>query len=175
VFFLALIAASAQAQWQIDDSTTTADLRGISSVGNGIAWASGSNGTVLRTEDGGFEWQPCTVPPGAERLDFRGIQGFDANAAIVIPAGRGIGLGFIRRRMAARLGSWFSRIRIRMGFGTPWRLMDMSGDSSLGTLLPAALRCFSRSTEERIGDARSPPASQPQILSLALSPRVTPL
>jgi photosystem II stability/assembly factor-like uncharacterized protein len=89
VFFIALIAATAQAQWQIEDSTTSADLRGISSVGNGIAWASGTNGTVLRTEDGGFEWQPCIVPPGAERLDFRGIQGFDANTAIVMSSGKG--------------------------------------------------------------------------------------
>jgi photosystem II stability/assembly factor-like uncharacterized protein len=86
---LAVCLGSAHAQWQMEDSTTTADLRGIDSVGGGIAWASGTNGTVVRTEDGGYEWQPCTVPPGAEHLDFRGIQAFDANTAIVMSSGKG--------------------------------------------------------------------------------------
>ncbi|QMV17741.1 hypothetical protein GOB94_02785 [Granulicella sp. 5B5] len=80
---------SAQAQWTIQAAATTADLRGIDSVGKGIAWASGTNGTVLRTEDGGYLWQRCTVPPGAEKLDFRGIQAFDENTAIVMSSGKG--------------------------------------------------------------------------------------
>jgi hypothetical protein len=79
----------AQAQWEIETSNTTADLRGIHSVGDGVAWASGTNGTVLRTEDGGYVWQGCAVPPGAEKLDFRGVQGFDANTAIVMSSGKG--------------------------------------------------------------------------------------
>ena len=89
VGLLALCLGSAHGQWQIEDSTTTADLRGIDSVGGGIAWASGTNGTVVRTEDGGYEWQPCAIPPGAEHLDFRGIQAFDANTAIVMSSGKG--------------------------------------------------------------------------------------
>jgi len=83
------LAAAAHAQWQIENSGTTADLRGIDNVGGGVAWASGSNGTVLRTEDGGYLWQACAVPPGAEHLDFRGIQAFDANTAIVMSSGKG--------------------------------------------------------------------------------------
>ncbi len=79
----------AQAQWEMESSGTTADLRGIDNVGGGVAWASGTNGTVLRTEDGGYLWQACTVPPGAEHLDFRGIQAFDANTAIVMSSGKG--------------------------------------------------------------------------------------
>ncbi len=77
------------AQWEIESSNTTADLRGIHSVGGGVAWASGTNGTVLRTEDGGYVWQSCSIPPGAEKLDFRGIQAFDANTAIVMSSGKG--------------------------------------------------------------------------------------
>jgi len=53
------VCGSACAQWQLQDSHTTADLRGIHNVGNGVAWASGTNGTVLRTEDGGKLWQPA--------------------------------------------------------------------------------------------------------------------
>jgi hypothetical protein len=78
-----------QAQFDIEDSNTTASLRGIHNVGGGVAWASGTNGTVLRTEDGGYLWQTCTTPPGAEKLDFRGIQAFDENTAIVMSSGLG--------------------------------------------------------------------------------------
>jgi photosystem II stability/assembly factor-like uncharacterized protein len=77
------------AQWTLETSNTTADLRGIHSIGNGVVWASGTNGTVLRTEDGGYVWQSCAIPPGAEKMDFRGIQGFDANTAIVMSSGKG--------------------------------------------------------------------------------------
>jgi hypothetical protein len=86
---MALMAITAHAQWTIENSNSTASLRGVHSLGGGIAWASGTNGTVLRTEDGGFEWQTCSMPPGAEKLDFRGIQGFDANTAIVMSSGKG--------------------------------------------------------------------------------------
>ena len=88
---LAILAASpsTHAQWTLETSNTTADLRGIHSIGGGVAWASGTNGTVLRTEDGGYVWQSCTVPPGGEKLDFRGIQAFDANTAIVMSSGPG--------------------------------------------------------------------------------------
>jgi photosystem II stability/assembly factor-like uncharacterized protein len=88
---LALILATTQAhaQWDIEESHTTASLRGIHNVGGGVAWASGTNGTVLRTEDGGYLWQTCAIPPGAEKLDFRAIQAFDENTAIVMSIGKG--------------------------------------------------------------------------------------
>jgi hypothetical protein len=89
LFLAILLTLPAHAQWEMQNSTTTADLRGIHSVGNGVAWASGTNGTVLRTEDGGYMWQSCSMPPGAEHLDFRGIQAFDANTAIVMSSGKG--------------------------------------------------------------------------------------
>src|SRR5665213_3409653 len=89
VFLMLTVATAASAQWDIQDSGTKASLRGIHSLGKGIAWASGTEGTVLRTEDGGVTWQHCAVPPGAEKLDFRGVQGFDANVAIVMSSGKG--------------------------------------------------------------------------------------
>jgi photosystem II stability/assembly factor-like uncharacterized protein len=85
-----LAATTARAQWEIvTPPPTTADLRGIDNVGKGIVWASGSDGTVLRSEDDGYLWQRCAIPPGAEHLDFRGIQAFDANTAIVMSSGKG--------------------------------------------------------------------------------------
>ncbi len=75
--------------WALQVSGTTAGLRGVHSLGGGVAWASGANGTVLRTEDGGYEWQSCTVPEGAEKMDFRGVWAWDTNTAIVMSSGPG--------------------------------------------------------------------------------------
>jgi hypothetical protein len=87
---LTIVAATcAQAQWTMQQSHTAASLRGIHNAGHGVAWASGTQGTVLRTIDDGETWQTCAVPRGAEKLDFRGIQAFDANTAIVMSAGDG--------------------------------------------------------------------------------------
>ena len=86
--FLAMLFVAAclpaHAQWEMQNSNTKADLRGIHAVGGGVAWASGSKGTVLRTEDGGYVWQTCAMPPGAEQLDFRSIWAWDAQNAIVM-------------------------------------------------------------------------------------------
>ncbi len=86
---LTLTTTATRAQFILQDSHTTASLRGIHSIGNGVAWASGTEGTVLRTTDDGATWQRCTTPPDAEKLDFRGIQAFDQNTAIVMSSGKG--------------------------------------------------------------------------------------
>ncbi|HEY2359808.1 MAG TPA: hypothetical protein VGK36_01730 [Candidatus Angelobacter sp.] len=70
-------------------SHTAANLRGIHNVGGGVAWASGTEGTVLRTTDEGKTWQLCATPPNAKYLDFRGIQAFDASVALVMSSGPG--------------------------------------------------------------------------------------
>lgn len=78
--------------WQMQDSGTTAGLRGIDSVDGTIAWASGTGGTVLKTMDGGAHWQKCAVPDAAKdgaTLDFRGVQAWDATTAIVMASGPG--------------------------------------------------------------------------------------
>jgi photosystem II stability/assembly factor-like uncharacterized protein len=108
--------AAKPSPWILQTSNSTASLRGIHVVDDGgagagkIAWASGSAGTVLKTEDGGTTWQKCPVPgstagpsqrtagpsqrpagpsQGAEKLDFRGIWAWDAQTAIVMSSGPG--------------------------------------------------------------------------------------
>jgi len=63
-------------------------LRGISAVDASVAWASGREGMVLRTVDGGAHWQAMRVP-GAAALDFRDIEAFDADTAVVLAIGPG--------------------------------------------------------------------------------------
>ena len=65
-----------------------ASLRGLSSVDDRVAWASGSNGTVLRTVDGGATWKPAAVPDSAS-LDFRDVQAFSEESAVLMSAGAG--------------------------------------------------------------------------------------
>lgn len=74
--------------WQPQISGTSADLRGVCAVSAKISWASGSRGTVLRTVDGGVTWKTLSVA-GADSLDFRDIQAFDANEAFVLSIGPG--------------------------------------------------------------------------------------
>ena len=72
--------------WEAGESGVTASLRGLSAVSEEVAWASGSAGTVIRTIDGGTTWQEVSVP-GADTLQFRDIEGFDANTAVILSAG----------------------------------------------------------------------------------------
>jgi len=80
-------AVAKQRVWQPVPSGTEAQLRGLSVVSPTVAWASGQNGTVLRTING-RTWQKFVVP-GAEALDLRDIQGFDADTAVALSIGPG--------------------------------------------------------------------------------------
>ena len=73
--------------WAMQNSGVTARLRGVSAVSERIAWVSGSGSTVLRTIDGGVNWQKLTVT--AETLDFRDIDAIDAQTAYILSAGNG--------------------------------------------------------------------------------------
>lgn len=73
--------------WELKNSGTTAGLRGISVVNKNIVWASGNGGTVLRTINGGKDWERKEVR-GAKELDFRDIEAFGENTAYILSAGK---------------------------------------------------------------------------------------
>jgi photosystem II stability/assembly factor-like uncharacterized protein len=60
-----------------------ASFRGLSVVNDKVAWVSGSKGSVGRTLDGGEHWEWITVP-GYDKNDFRDIEAFDANIAVIM-------------------------------------------------------------------------------------------
>src|SRR5262245_34254434 len=82
------IAQVSSAQWIKQNVDTTASFRGLSVVNEKIVWASGTGGTVIRTIDGGKTWRVMTVP-GADKLDFRDVEAFDANTAYILSIGNG--------------------------------------------------------------------------------------
>ena len=90
LFALAVPAvSSAQSVWMLQISGTTASLRGIHAVNSQIAWASGSNGTILRTLDAGQHWTACATPPDGVKLDFRGVWAWSGTDAMVMSSGPG--------------------------------------------------------------------------------------
>lgn len=86
---LALVAvAFGQSGPRVQFSHTTESLRGVSAVSRGVAWASGTHGTYLRTIDGGVTWTPAQVPD-AGTLDFRAVVAFSADEAFLMSSGPG--------------------------------------------------------------------------------------
>jgi photosystem II stability/assembly factor-like uncharacterized protein len=74
--------------WHDTPTGSAARLRGLSAVSATTAWASGSLGTVLRTTDRGATWQQVG-PPGTQDLQFRDIEAFDADHAVILSIGPG--------------------------------------------------------------------------------------
>ncbi|NNF36647.1 MAG: photosystem II stability/assembly factor-like protein [Saprospiraceae bacterium] len=65
-------------------SPSEASLRGLHSLSESTVWVSGSQGTFLRSIDGGKSWKHGSI---VDSVDFRDIHAFDANRAIVVSAG----------------------------------------------------------------------------------------
>jgi photosystem II stability/assembly factor-like uncharacterized protein len=77
--------------WAVQTPKPNASLRGLSvrPMPKGSAyrfslWASGTNGTVLRSTDDGKKWQPLPAP---EALDFRDVEAFDDDTAFIMSSG----------------------------------------------------------------------------------------
>jgi photosystem II stability/assembly factor-like uncharacterized protein len=73
--------------WLRLKQTRKVSLRGVSVVNRDVVWASGAEGTVLRSVDGGQSITTRLVP-GAEASDFRDVHAFDADHAIIMTAGQ---------------------------------------------------------------------------------------
>jgi photosystem II stability/assembly factor-like uncharacterized protein len=63
-------------------------LQAISPVDDKVVWVSGHGGTFLHTLDGGLTWS-ARIGPGADTLQFRDVEAFDARTAYLMSAGPG--------------------------------------------------------------------------------------
>jgi photosystem II stability/assembly factor-like uncharacterized protein len=73
--------------WLPQSSGVSARLRGVTAVNERVAFASGSDSTVLKTTDGGAHWQKLTVT--SESLDFRDIDAIDERTVYLLSIGPG--------------------------------------------------------------------------------------
>ena len=62
----ALAAPAPVPSWTVLKSGVTARLRGVSASSANVVWASGTDGTVIRTEDAGQKWVRLNVPGDRE-------------------------------------------------------------------------------------------------------------
>jgi photosystem II stability/assembly factor-like uncharacterized protein len=85
---VALTAPSNTPGWALYDTGVTARLRGLSAPSANVVWASGSEGTIIRTADGGRTWKRLTIPD-TQKLDFRDIDAVDDRTAYVLSIGNG--------------------------------------------------------------------------------------
>ena len=84
VLTLRLFTPSASAQSiEVLQSGRAVSLRGLSVVTDEVIWASGTKGTVVKSVDGGKTWNWMTVP-GYEARDFRDIEAFDKDNAVIM-------------------------------------------------------------------------------------------
>ena len=68
---------------EVFNTGTKTSLRGLSVVNNNVVWVSGSNGMVGKSSNAGKNWKWMSVK-GFEKNDFRDIEAFDANTAIIM-------------------------------------------------------------------------------------------
>lgn len=74
--------------WKARPTGSHAQLRGLDAETGRVAWASGSEGTVLRTVNGGRFWKNVS-PPGTRDLEFRDVEALDRDHASILAIGPG--------------------------------------------------------------------------------------
>ncbi|KAF2726694.1 Oligoxyloglucan reducing end-specific cellobiohydrolase [Polyplosphaeria fusca] len=83
---------SSDLSWKLRPTHNTQQFRGLAPISSEIAWVSGTNGTVLRTCDGGTSWtdlSPPLSPENATNFEFRDIQAWNSKHAVVLSIGEG--------------------------------------------------------------------------------------
>ena len=106
------LSLAAQVRFVPQNSGVTASLRGLATVNDRVAWASGTAGTVLLTTDGGATWVRRPVS-GAEALDFRDLAAFSDRLAFALTSGEGEK----------------SRLYKTTDGGASWRLLKTNSDA----------------------------------------------
>ncbi|MFZ9044865.1 MAG: WD40/YVTN/BNR-like repeat-containing protein [Cyclobacteriaceae bacterium] len=73
---------------EVQNSATDALLIGLHAIDENVVWASGTNSTIIKTNDGGMNWKSIEYP-NADTLQFRDIHGLSKNQAVVLSIGEG--------------------------------------------------------------------------------------
>ncbi len=76
----------AQDCWELQASGVASSLRGICAVNGDVCWVTGTQGTVLRTTDGGKNWAQVG-PQDSGEIDFRDVHAWNGDQAVIMAAG----------------------------------------------------------------------------------------
>ncbi len=86
LFSLYSLSNTSLGQWQIVDVGAKCNMRSVQALSPTICWIGGSNGTIIKTLNGGKTWTTYKVPH-ADSLDFRDIHVIDKQNALAMSAG----------------------------------------------------------------------------------------
>lgn len=86
ILFLSIVLDVSGQQVLLLTSGEKTSLRGLSVLNDKVIWASGSNGKVARSLDGGLHWEWITVI-GQDKSDFRDIHAFSDKEAVILKVG----------------------------------------------------------------------------------------
>ncbi|KAI1632156.1 oxidoreductase [Biscogniauxia mediterranea] len=77
--------------WKLRDTGSDSQFRGLAPVSDKVVWVSGTNGTVLRSGDGGSTWASVGPELSADDagLEFRDIEAWSAAKAVILSIGEG--------------------------------------------------------------------------------------
>jgi photosystem II stability/assembly factor-like uncharacterized protein len=112
--------------WELTPTGSAQQHRGLSALSRTVVWASGQQGSVLRTTDGGATWT-SVGPPGASSLDFRDVEATSDRHAVLLSVGNGAD----------------SRIYVTDDGGASWTLAFQNED------MAAFYDCLAFSTPQR--------------------------
>lgn len=92
ITILAILLVSCQSKtnysWEEFALESEPSLRGISVFDENIIWVSGANGTVIKTENGGVNWEEVYIPD-TDSLDFRDVEILSIDHIVLMSAGSG--------------------------------------------------------------------------------------
>lgn len=91
ILFVLILMASCQPSKKTyiwDEFTVEGDasFRGISVLNEKVIWVSGTNGLVLKTENGGQDWEEVYIPD-TDSLDFRDVEVLTKDEIVLMSAG----------------------------------------------------------------------------------------
>ncbi|MDX2034372.1 MAG: YCF48-related protein [Blastocatellia bacterium] len=158
-------AREAEPVWQAQKSGVLARLSAVFFLDRNTGWAAGSNGTLLRTEDGGAQWKRAALSEQESKEPINDLWFFDAARGCVLGE-----YGRFNRRLGL---DWTERIFVlnsRDG-GANWALGELSQQPVI-TRAGLSGRSLSRQNEkqaektaEKTGENARPP--DPVLLRMA--------
>ncbi|MDA7881204.1 hypothetical protein N9A94_02775 [Akkermansiaceae bacterium] len=88
VSLLSLFGEVRQWEWEFQESGVATSIRALCAVDEKVCWFGSAKGTIGRTVDGGETWTRFVVE-GAEEVEFRDVEAFDADRCVAMSVGEG--------------------------------------------------------------------------------------